>query len=97
MAKVSKNDVLHIAKLSNLELNDDEIEKFSQDLSKIVSFVEKLNEVDTADVLPTEQNLKLKNILRDDVVNSTNMLTNKDYFKVKAILTNRSENRKPNK
>lgn len=66
--KISKDIVKHIALLSRLELKDEEIEVYQQQLSSIIEYVEKLNEVDTKDVEPTSHVLSLNNIFREDSV-----------------------------
>ena len=101
MAKVTKNDVKHVADLSNLVLTDEEIAKFTPQLDKIIEFVSTLNEVDTSNVEPTSQTTGLTNVLREDVVKSENSLTQDEalsntdghngFFKVKAILKNRTD------
>lgn len=60
--------VRHIAKLARLGINETDIEKFSKQLSDILNYVEKLNEVDTSDVAPTSQVTGLENIMRKDKV-----------------------------
>ena len=63
---ISKKDVEHIAKLARIELSENEKEKYEKDLSEILSFVEKLNEVDTKNILPMTGGTILKNVLRKD-------------------------------
>ena len=46
--------VKHVAGLSRLRLSDDEIEKFSRELSAIVTYMDKLNRADTASAAPGE-------------------------------------------
>ena len=65
---LTTEQVRHIAKLARLGINDADVEKFSKQLSDILSYVEKLNEVDTSDVLPTSQVTGLKNAMRQDKV-----------------------------
>ena len=60
-------DVDHIAKLARLGLDEKEKTKFAQELSSILNFVEKLNEVDTDQVEPMAHVTGLKNIKREDV------------------------------
>lgn len=99
--KLSKKDIIHIADLSNLKLTDKEIEKFTPQLDKIIEFVASLSEVDTDNVSPTSQTTGLTNILRDDVVKVEPILTkdkalsgtdnqHNSFFKVPAILSERS-------
>lgn len=49
---ITKQDVEKIAKLANLALTEAEVDKFSHQLSSIVSYVEKLNELDTTNIPP---------------------------------------------
>lgn len=49
---ITRQDVEKIANLANLALSEEEKERFTSQLSSIVSYIEKLNELDTADVLP---------------------------------------------
>ncbi len=90
-----KIDVAHIAKLANLPLKPEEKEKFEEQLSKILSYVEKLKEVNTKNVETTSQITRLENVSRDD--EPTLSLSQEEalsgaknqhngFFKVKAIL-----------
>ncbi len=73
MSKLSKKEVEHIAKLSKLKLTEAEKEKFAEQLSSIIEYVEQLNEVNTADVEPTSQVTDLINIYREDEVKDRSM------------------------
>ncbi|HEC21171.1 MAG TPA: Asp-tRNA(Asn)/Glu-tRNA(Gln) amidotransferase subunit GatC [Candidatus Peregrinibacteria bacterium] len=63
---ISKEEVLHIAKLARLKLSSPEVEKFSTQLSGILDYMEILKEVDTTDVKPTSQVTGLTNITQED-------------------------------
>ncbi len=65
---LSKKDVEHVALLSRLHLNDEEKEKYANELSRIFDYVEELQAVDTDSVPPTAHPLELKNVLREDSV-----------------------------
>lgn len=65
---LSKDDVRHVAKLARLELTDAEISQFTKDLSGIFELIEKLQEVNTADVEPTAQVTGLTTVVREDTV-----------------------------
>lgn len=102
MVLLKKEEILHVAKLAKLDLTEAEIEKYTSQLSKIVDFVSELSEVDTSDVLPTSQTTGLKNIKREDEANSDEGLTQEQvlsgterthngYFKVKAVLKERTD------
>lgn len=66
--KLSKSEVEHIAQLARLRLSDEEKDKYSQQLSGILDYVEKLSTVDTANVKETSQVTGLTNISRDDEI-----------------------------
>lgn len=66
--KVSRHDIEHIAKLARIDLNEDEKELFGSQLSSILDYMEKLNELDTSDIEPTSHVLSLQNVMRDDTV-----------------------------
>jgi aspartyl-tRNA(Asn)/glutamyl-tRNA(Gln) amidotransferase subunit C len=53
--KITREDVLRVAELAHLELSEAEIEMFSRQLDSILTYVEKLNELDTASVEPMSQ------------------------------------------
>ena len=68
MTKLSADDVRHIAKLCRLRLTDEEVERFSKEISSILDYVEMLQEVDTKGVEPTEQVTGLTNSFREDEI-----------------------------
>jgi aspartyl-tRNA(Asn)/glutamyl-tRNA(Gln) amidotransferase subunit C len=68
MAKLTREDVLKLARLARLELSDEEIEEFSQELSEILQYVEQLQSVDVGGLKPTNQVTGLTNVTRDDEV-----------------------------
>lgn len=59
---ITKEEVQHIAKLARLGLTKKEIEKFQNELSSILDYVEKLKEVDVLKVEPTSHSIKPKRI-----------------------------------
>lgn len=64
--KLSKEEILHLAKLANLTLTEEEIALYQTQLSNIIGYVEKLNSVNTDDVEPVEQLTELTNVSRED-------------------------------
>lgn len=91
-----KINVPHVAKLANLPLKPEENDKFEKQLSEILSYVEKLKEVDTKNVETTSQVTELENITREDVAAPSltqeealsNTKTQRNGFiEVKVILT----------
>jgi aspartyl-tRNA(Asn)/glutamyl-tRNA(Gln) amidotransferase subunit C len=63
---LSRDQVLHVARLARLELTDDEIERYSGELSKVLDYIEKIGELDLADVEPTSHVVEVENVLRPD-------------------------------
>lgn len=63
---LSKKEVEHITKLARLGLSEKEKGKLTQELSGILDYFEKLNEVDTKNIEPTAQVIGLKNVFRKD-------------------------------
>jgi aspartyl-tRNA(Asn)/glutamyl-tRNA(Gln) amidotransferase subunit C len=53
--RVTENDVDHVADLANLELSDEERKSMLRDLNSILDYVDRLNELDTANVPPMAQ------------------------------------------
>ena len=64
---LSRDQVLHVAKLARLELTEEELERFAGELSKVLDHIEKINELgDLADVPPTSHVVNVENALRAD-------------------------------
>ncbi|MDP3779296.1 MAG: Asp-tRNA(Asn)/Glu-tRNA(Gln) amidotransferase subunit GatC [bacterium] len=63
---ITQKDVEHIANLARIELNAEEKKTFETELSGILLFAEKLNELDTDGVEPVNGGTVLKNIMRED-------------------------------
>ncbi len=58
---ITREEVLHVAKLASLELTDDEVERLTGELSAILEAVSKVSELDLSDVPPTSHPLELVN------------------------------------
>lgn len=69
--KISKKDVEHVAMLARLHLDEDEKDKYTQQLNSILDYMEKLNQLDTEKVEPTSHVLPIKNVLRKDEVKAS--------------------------
>lgn len=63
---IEKKEVEHIAGLSRLFLSEDEKETFGLQLSNILGYMEKLNELDTMDIEPTSHVVNIFNVMRND-------------------------------
>jgi aspartyl-tRNA(Asn)/glutamyl-tRNA(Gln) amidotransferase subunit C len=68
MAKLTREDVLKLAKLAKLELTSEEIDRLGRDLPSILEYVEQLSGVDTTGLEPTLQVTGLQNVKRPDEV-----------------------------
>jgi aspartyl-tRNA(Asn)/glutamyl-tRNA(Gln) amidotransferase subunit C len=68
MTNISRDDVQHLAQLSSLQLDDNEIDALQADLGNILGYVEQLAELNTEGVEPTYQVTDLHNVGRDDTV-----------------------------
>ena len=66
MARITKEEVLHVARLARLELTDDEVAKFQEQLSDILEAVSKVSELDLSDVPPTAHPLEIANAWAED-------------------------------
>lgn len=97
--KIDEAQVRRVAQLSRLELSEEEVSQFSTQLSAIVEYIEKLNELDTENVEPLAHCLPVYNVFREDVprpsLSNEDALANapqreNEYFKVPKILDDNS-------
>jgi aspartyl-tRNA(Asn)/glutamyl-tRNA(Gln) amidotransferase subunit C len=63
---ISRDEVLHVARLARLALSDEEIDRLGAQLNAILEAVGKVSELDLADVEPTAHPLDLVNVWADD-------------------------------
>ncbi|MFL5952515.1 MAG: Asp-tRNA(Asn)/Glu-tRNA(Gln) amidotransferase subunit GatC [Gaiellaceae bacterium] len=66
MAGISRDEVLHVARLARLELTDDEVARFQGQLSAIIDAISKVSELDLSDVPPTAHPLEIANTWAED-------------------------------
>ncbi len=87
--------VRHNARLARVALTDDEVSLFQSQLSHILNYFQRLQEVDTENVPPTAHTLAMHNVMRDDEphpsIDKEEVLANApqregDHFRVRAIL-----------
>ncbi len=97
--KIDQEQVRKVAKLSRLDLSDAEVEEFTGQLSAILGYVEKMNELDTENVEPLAHCLAVHNVFREDVVKESlgaeKALANAphqdgEFFRVPKILDDNS-------
>lgn len=96
MAKLTRKDVLKLARLSRLHLSDEEVERFTNEIDAILGYVEQLQQVELDNLEPTSQVTGLKNVTRPDEeydygVSQSGLLknapaTNDGHIKVKRML-----------
>jgi aspartyl-tRNA(Asn)/glutamyl-tRNA(Gln) amidotransferase subunit C len=67
---VTRDDVRHIASLARLDFSDEEEEEMAGELSRILDYVDELDEVDTSGVEPMSHVLDLTNVSREDEVDT---------------------------
>lgn len=66
MAQLTREDVLKLARLARLEITEDEVEQYQNELSEILKYVEQLQTADVTGLQPTSQVTGLSNVTRDD-------------------------------
>lgn len=93
--KLRREEVLHLARLVRLGLSEEEIERFSVQLSNILENFEILRQVNTTGLPPMTQSISLQNVFREDAPSPSydpeEILTNApqregNYFKIHAVL-----------
>lgn len=65
--RLTKDQVKHVAKLANLPLTEDEEERYSEQLSKILKYVDQLNQVNTSKIEPTFNVSDQNTVEREDI------------------------------
>jgi len=92
---LTSEQVRHVAELAKLDLSAEEVEMFREQLSAILDYAARLNQLDTSAIPPTASVALLCNVMRQDVVeqglSQSDALANApategSYFQVKAIL-----------
>ncbi len=63
---LERDQVLHVAKLARLRLDDDEVEKMAAELSHVLDHIEKIRELDLENVQPTSHVVDVVNVTRTD-------------------------------
>lgn len=95
MADLTREDILKLARLSKLELTEEQIDRFQTEIQSIVKYVEHLQSVDVEGLEPTNQVTGLVNVTRPDKIaptaNRSALLKNlpkeeSDHIKVKRMI-----------
>ena len=66
--KITREEILHLAELSNLSLTEDEIDSLGPDLENIIKYISQLDELNTDGVEPTYQIFEMENVWRPDEI-----------------------------
>jgi aspartyl-tRNA(Asn)/glutamyl-tRNA(Gln) amidotransferase subunit C len=66
--KLSREQVIDIADLAKLDLTEQEIEQYADQLSAVLDYASRLEQLNTDDIPPTASVLPLQNVMREDVV-----------------------------
>ena len=66
-ARITRDDVIHVATLARLDVTDDEVSRFTEQLEAILEHASQVTALDTAGVPPTAHPLPLVNVFRADV------------------------------
>ena len=95
MSRINKDQVKKVAKLARIELNESEIENHSDQLEKILDYINQLEKIDTDGIPPTTRAIEVINVLRkdqkddyndkDDLINLAPSIEDK-FFKVPKII-----------
>lgn len=64
--RITEDDVRHVARLSRLHLEEDELRLYTRQLGSVLDYIAKIGELDVSDVEPMAHALDLTNVLRDD-------------------------------
>jgi len=65
---IDEKEVQHVARLARLRLSPEELRRFASQLSRIIDYINQLNELDTSTVEPMSHPLDLTNVFREDAV-----------------------------
>ena len=64
--EIKREDILHLAELSNFSVSDEQRESLRKDLGEILKYISQLDEIDVEGVEPTYQVFEMENVWRDD-------------------------------
>ena len=66
--EIKREDILHLADLSNFAVSDTEAKSLEKDLGSIIKYISQMDELDTSDVEPTYQVFEMDNVRREDEI-----------------------------
>lgn len=65
---IKREDIIHLAALSNFRLDEKEIDSLGRDLQDIIKYISQLDKLDTDNIEPTYQVIEMENVWRDDEI-----------------------------
>ncbi len=83
---LTRKDILHLAKLSQLQLSDEQVKKYETQIAETLEYVKNLDELDTSSVHETSQTTSLHNVTFEDGKICERSIKKNDYFVVKKVL-----------
>jgi len=93
---ISKEKVRYVANLARIKMREEELERFTTQLDKILEYINKLNELDTENVAPTSHIVNLRNVVREDKITGESLSNEeatqmapdkeKEFFRVPKII-----------
>ena len=95
MTKISPEDVQKVAKLARLEIDEEDLKKYSNQLERILNYVAQLEKIDTQEVIPTTRAVEVINKTRKDIVEKSKVreelldlapVREGDFYRVPKIL-----------
>ena len=66
--KTTREEIKHLAQLSNFSVSDEEADALSVDIENIIKYISKIDELDTKDIEPTFQCIEMENVWRPDEI-----------------------------
>ncbi len=97
MTRITPEEVSKVSKLARLEIPQDQVEIYANQLEKILEYVTQLEKINTQDIPPTTRAVEVLNVLREDEVEESHireelldLAPNRegDFFRVPKILSN---------
>ncbi len=73
MTRISSEDVSKVAKLARLDIPENQLEVYANQLEKILEYVSQLEKINTEDVPPTTRAVEVVNVLRNDEIEESNI------------------------
>ena len=66
--KITKNEIIHVANLARLEIDEASLDTVTEQIGRILEYVDTLNQVDTKNIQGTSHAITLTNAFREDII-----------------------------